>query len=166
MPLPAEVPGLNGQRVLGVACGESHGVAVMQDGCVWSWGCGRAGQLGRGSDGPRGEPLRLAALVNGSTGVRQVACGADCSMAVTQGGALLVWGDLSWYPSPPFCDASWYHEGPDRVLYVYGRAGVAQRSPAGIAQRMKGALTSGQAAGSKVASEGEGSWCPWRGSRE
>jgi hypothetical protein len=95
IPLPSEVPALRDQRVVGVACGNSHGLAVMQDGCVWAWGGGARGQLGTGDDHPSPEPVALPALAHG--GVRQLACGGHSCMAVTYQGALLVWGDVSWY---------------------------------------------------------------------
>jgi hypothetical protein len=47
--VPTPVAGLPGARVTEIACGEAHNVALCDDGAVYTWGAGVAGQLGRGA---------------------------------------------------------------------------------------------------------------------
>lgn len=55
---------LMGQRVVTVACGHLHSVAITQEGRLWSWGCGSDGRLGHGDEIDQVTPRLCEALVS------------------------------------------------------------------------------------------------------
>ena len=72
--LPRRVSRLRHLRVLGIACGDFHSLALADDGYVYTWGAGAFGELGHGDLRHCAEPRRL-------DGVRRhalafAACGA------------------------------------------------------------------------------------------
>jgi alpha-tubulin suppressor-like RCC1 family protein len=73
-----------------IAAGDLHGVALQNDGSVWTWGFNDGGQLGDNgpTDTPRATPARLTTL----SGVTTIAAGGRQSAAVTQDGTLWNWG--------------------------------------------------------------------------
>lgn len=73
-----------------LSTGDHHGVALLDDGSVYTWGAGDGGQLGNGTiteDGD-GEPGQILA---GQT-VTAVFAGRNSSFALLQNGSLLAWG--------------------------------------------------------------------------
>ncbi len=96
---PMPVLALTGRRVLQVACGGSHTLAVVADagstfGALFAWGTGTVGQLGLGEavhvqDAPAAVPLRSRAAVT------RVAAGLVSSAAILATGEALLWGDNS-----------------------------------------------------------------------
>ena len=90
-------PASGTERVVHVACGDTHTLAVTHTGAVWVWGAGPTGQLGLGALASGGSmdvavPTRLEAL----RGVPVCRClaGAQHSVAQVQGtdAPLFVWG--------------------------------------------------------------------------
>lgn len=59
---PRRIRALAGQKVKHIAAGAFHSFAVAEDGRVWSWGRGREGQLGHGSDADQPIPTVVQAL--------------------------------------------------------------------------------------------------------
>ena len=59
---PQRVNALRHARVVGVACGEFHSLALTDEGHVYSWGAGAFGELGHGDRSHRSEPTRIEAL--------------------------------------------------------------------------------------------------------
>jgi hypothetical protein len=53
------VAGLDGLRVVGVACGTRHTLCVTESGLVYVWGANEAGQLGQGDFLDRSAPARV-----------------------------------------------------------------------------------------------------------
>lgn len=43
------VGSLDAQKIAGVACGQTHSLAVNEQGQVFAWGSGKGGQLGLGT---------------------------------------------------------------------------------------------------------------------
>jgi hypothetical protein len=77
------------ERIVQVAVGVAHGVALKADGSVWTWGHNEYGQLGR--DDP--DYLRMEpAPVPGLGGVVRVAAGPIHTVAVRGDGTVWVWG--------------------------------------------------------------------------
>jgi chromosome segregation ATPase len=74
-----------------VAAGSFHTVVLTQQGEVFSWGCGRDGQLGHGDWGSPRVPHLVKALQGKD--VIQVGCGEYHSAALTSSGELYTWGD-------------------------------------------------------------------------
>ena len=71
--------GIKATRVLQVACGEAHCVAVDQSGDVWAWGKGSSGQLGHGKCTDELAPVRVVVREDDSGG-------ADTAASSTTGG--------------------------------------------------------------------------------
>ncbi len=77
--------------------GSGHLCAVREDGSVWCWGRGTAGQLGDGESSGRTRAVQ-ARLGRGGrdagplTGVSQVSVGRDMSCAVSDSGSVWCWG--------------------------------------------------------------------------
>lgn len=68
--------------------GESHSLAVRQDGTAWAWGDNAYGQLGNGDTVDQTSPVQ----VQGLTGVVAVAAGTAHSVALSSTGAVWTWG--------------------------------------------------------------------------
>ena len=88
--VPRRVEALAAKRVVQVAAGTYHRVAVMSTGELWSWGYGSFGQLGHGDQQNQLVPRRVEALA--AERVVQVAAGPYHTVAVTSTGALWTWG--------------------------------------------------------------------------
>ena len=60
--LPKKVEALAGQHVIAVSAGGYHSLAITAGGGVWSWGCGRQGQLAHGDEQHQLLPKKVEAL--------------------------------------------------------------------------------------------------------
>ncbi|XP_057223353.1 RCC1 and BTB domain-containing protein 1 isoform X2 [Malurus melanocephalus] len=78
------------KKVVEVACGSHHSMALSLDGDVYGWGYNGNGQLGLGNNGNQLTPCRVAALH--SVCVLQIACGYAHTLALTDEGLLYAWG--------------------------------------------------------------------------
>lgn len=74
------------------ACGHYHSVVVNEDGEVWAWGAGEAGQLGIGSQVHKSVPTFVGGAELFRSRVVQAAAGAKHTAAVTADGKLFSWG--------------------------------------------------------------------------
>lgn len=81
------------------AVGRKHAAVVTATGAVYAWGEGRGGKLGLGHDQDQPLPQRVRHGLEGRV-VTAVACGDDCTAALTEGGELFMWGRLH-ADSPP-----------------------------------------------------------------
>lgn len=75
-------------RVLHMAAGGAHALAIKPDGTLWSWGDNSVGQLGTG----RPESSRRPVPVARPAGARGIAAGASHSLAVWDDGSVWAWG--------------------------------------------------------------------------
>mmetsp|Transcript_80705 Transcript_80705/g.130798 ORF Transcript_80705/g.130798 Transcript_80705/m.130798 type:complete len:902 (-) Transcript_80705:41-2746(-) len=108
-PLPMHLEDLHCRRIIQVAAGHTHSLAVTRDGLVFSWGSSQYGKLGHGpvpdvtnEDGAlmsahtsRWWPFCASPMeVNGLRGrpISQVACGEHHSLAATVDGEVMAWG--------------------------------------------------------------------------
>ena len=82
---------LAGVRVVGVAAGDAHSIALAADGRVFTFGEGEYGQLGHGDGISRTLPQRVAGAL-ASLRVVRVACGTSHVAVVTEDGSLLTFG--------------------------------------------------------------------------
>ena len=83
-----------GGKVVLVAAGVGHTVALTEDGVLWVWGDGSWGQLGLGDTNNRLVPTRLGAgEVFGGSLVRMAACGFAHTLVVTVAGSVWAWGE-------------------------------------------------------------------------
>jgi hypothetical protein len=74
--------------VVAVVAGADHGLALLEEGEVLSWGSNGAGQLGDGTRLDRQRPVRVAGL----TGVVALAAGTAHSLALHDDGTVWTWG--------------------------------------------------------------------------
>jgi alpha-tubulin suppressor-like RCC1 family protein len=84
---PRTIPGLT--RVVAVAAGSSHSLALRDDGTVLSWGDNSSGQLGLGDTASRLQPVPIPALSD----VQAISAGGFQSFAIRRDGAVLAWGN-------------------------------------------------------------------------
>uniref|UniRef100_A0A0G4F642 HYR domain-containing protein n=1 Tax=Chromera velia CCMP2878 TaxID=1169474 RepID=A0A0G4F642_9ALVE len=89
-PLPVE--GLEGERVVGVACGGSHSAAWTEEGNLFMWGRGEHGQLGLGDRETRRNASLVSAAVLEGEAVTQVALGGSHTLIACRSGRLFSWG--------------------------------------------------------------------------
>lgn len=87
---PSPVDGLDGVKVVDVACGRQHSVALSSDGEVYTWGFGKDGALGHGSRDSVGTPKKVEGLAGKH--VTEVACGREFTLALTSTGEVFAWG--------------------------------------------------------------------------
>src|SRR3712207_4745846 len=88
--MPVEVGGLGG-GVEQIAAGQSHTLALKEDGTVWAWGDNFFGELGNGINGIKAdspEPVRVKDL----EGVRAIEGGGWFSLALKNDGTVWTWG--------------------------------------------------------------------------
>ncbi|KAG1660841.1 hypothetical protein FOA52_008952 [Chlamydomonas sp. UWO 241] len=92
VPSPRQCP-LPHVRIVSVACGTSHTLAIGESGSLWTCGKNNCGQLGLGN---LGDSSRLQ-MVQNLPGARVVsaAAGAAHSVALASDGSLFTWGDGS-----------------------------------------------------------------------
>ena len=83
---PGPVANLAG--IVALAAGADHGLALKNDGTVWSWGRNFVGELGDGTATQRAAPVQVANL----TGVVAIAAGANTSLALKDDGSVWIWG--------------------------------------------------------------------------
>lgn len=74
--------GLTGKKVIEVACGSHHSLALTNDGEVYAFGQNNSGQVGCGSTANQPTPRRVSAVI-GSTKIVSIACGQTSSFAST-----------------------------------------------------------------------------------
>uniref|UniRef100_UPI003590129A RCC1 and BTB domain-containing protein 1 isoform X2 n=1 Tax=Myxine glutinosa TaxID=7769 RepID=UPI003590129A len=82
---------LAGKRVVQVACGSHHSVALSDDGEVYAWGYNNCGQVGSGTTANQATPRRVTACIQNKVAVA-IACGQTSSMAVFDNGEVYGWG--------------------------------------------------------------------------
>lgn len=84
-------------RVVEVAAGSTHSLALVDTGAVFSFGSNRLGQLGRSvEDRESSQPHCVDALVEQRVRARSVAVGAFFSHAVSEDGRLFSWGSNAY----------------------------------------------------------------------
>jgi alpha-tubulin suppressor-like RCC1 family protein len=89
---PARALMPDGRKVVAVACGGVHCVALCAGGPVYAWGENTSGQLGIGIYCRwREEPQEVTVLEH--AGIMQVSCGLFHTLAVSDGGLVYSWGD-------------------------------------------------------------------------
>lgn len=89
---PVRLDSLDSHKVISIACGQQHTVAVTHTGVLASWGAAEFGQLGQGKD--VGVDVLHPRIVKAPHGVRfvQVACGDAHTLALTCNGRIFSCG--------------------------------------------------------------------------
>ncbi|KAL3715372.1 hypothetical protein ACJRO7_007151 [Eucalyptus globulus] len=92
---PKPIPSLEHVRIIQIASGGYHSLALTDDGKVLSWGHGGHGQLGHSSIQSQKVPTVVDALANEH--VIFIACEGSTSAAITDEGKLYMWGNSKDY---------------------------------------------------------------------
>ena len=87
---PKLVEALNGVNAKSVSCGRKHTAVCTKDGEVYTFGCGKDGQLGHGDTKDKTSPALVQALEGKH--ITQVQCGQYHTMALTSSGYVFTWG--------------------------------------------------------------------------
>lgn len=90
IPTPRMVVALQGKFVRQVACGAHHMAILTEAGEVFTMGTGAQYRLGHGDHGDRKQPA-LVEFLQGK-GVRQMACGDDFTVVLTDNDSVYTWG--------------------------------------------------------------------------
>ena len=83
----------SGSRIIRVAAGEKHSLALDSEGQVWSWGANNRGQLGLGGTARQSKPTKISSSAFAGERIVGIACSAFSSFAVTESGVVWSWGD-------------------------------------------------------------------------
>jgi len=87
--LPTLVPSMQDRRIVSIAAGTWHCLALSREGEVYSWGDGDDGSLGHADSGERAVPSRVESLSR----IESIAAGDNrTSAAVDAAGRLFTWG--------------------------------------------------------------------------
>jgi alpha-tubulin suppressor-like RCC1 family protein len=78
-----------GPRVVDVAAGDAHSMALTNTGDVYTWGNNASGQLGDGTTVDRFTPKKVEGLTN----IRAIAAGGAFSLALDSSGTVWAWGN-------------------------------------------------------------------------
>ena len=88
---PARVAVFAEKRVVSVAAGAHHTLAITADGALFTFGLGANGKLGHGDTLTQKLPKRAAALAKHT--VVHVGAGRDHSIAIAAAGTVFSWGE-------------------------------------------------------------------------
>jgi len=78
----------NLDKVIAIAAGSNHTLALKSDGTVWAWGLNTGGQLGDGTTTNSVTPKRVPLLTN----IAAIAAGSNHSLALRSDGTVWTWG--------------------------------------------------------------------------
>jgi alpha-tubulin suppressor-like RCC1 family protein len=78
----------NPLKIIAIAAGRKHTLALADDGTVWAWGNSGRGQLGNGAFGKSNQPVKVIGLQN----VIAIAAGDSHSIALKKDGTVWTWG--------------------------------------------------------------------------
>ncbi|XP_074657559.1 RCC1 and BTB domain-containing protein 1-like [Tubulanus polymorphus] len=82
---------LAGKKVVSIACGSHHSLALTDTGEAFSWGQNNCGQIGSGTTTNQPNPRKIIACIGMRT-VTAIACGQTSSMCIVDNGDVFGWG--------------------------------------------------------------------------
>ena len=88
---------LAGQKIVAIAAGSSHNLALCEDGTLAAWGANESGQLGNGGTVPSLVPVAVGAgsVLTGKP-VVAVAAGSTHNLVLCADGTLVAWGSNTY----------------------------------------------------------------------
>jgi len=89
--IPIE-PSLIMEQVIAIAAGDSHALAIREDGSLWAWGWNAFGQVGNGQINDANNSCQSTPVQIFESGVKCVSAGYHHSLAIMEDGALWGWG--------------------------------------------------------------------------
>lgn len=112
--VPIRIQFLEDVKIVQVAAGSNHVLALDDKKKVWSWGWGGYGQLGHRKPGDELRPRRIESFDGDHYSLDMVACGASASYAVQRSRkSIYYWGltkktgESNMYPKPVFDMQGW-----------------------------------------------------------
>jgi len=91
---PVEITrNFTGSRIIRLAAGSNHNLALDSEGQVWAWGSSAYGQLGLGNTIRQTKPVKVAASLLGGSRIVGIACSSFSSFAVSESGVVWAWGN-------------------------------------------------------------------------
>ncbi|TKR72314.1 hypothetical protein L596_019783 [Steinernema carpocapsae] len=87
VPSPTLINSLGHLKIVQIACGNFHSIALTDQGEVYSWGLNNSGQLGVGSTINHGMPRKVEGTLRNRF-VKYVSCGQKSTLALTDSGEL------------------------------------------------------------------------------
>ena len=81
-----------GRRIVAIAAGGAHSVALLDDGALYTWGRNAGGQLGLGDFEERLTPTLVPSSPFGGAPLTSIAAGANHTAALLSDGDLYTWG--------------------------------------------------------------------------
>jgi len=114
-PQPKYIAALASKKVVAIASGNNHSLALDSDGHLHSWGFGGYGRLGHKVQKDEFKPRQIEMFENRLTLPldSKIACGNMTSFATIKGGQLYIWGkpkatgDTIMYPKPLLEISGW-----------------------------------------------------------
>ena len=88
---PVQVGGLAGMKIVAIAAGFDHAVALKNDGTVWAWGNNSKGQLGNGTTVDSATPVPVGWL----SGIITISAGFRYTVALNYDKTVWTWGNNS-----------------------------------------------------------------------
>jgi len=79
-------------KIVQMACGHFHMLALQEDGGLWAWGFNEDGRLGIGSNKSQPKPVPILPILHATSKIVNITCGGSHSMALTDEGQLFTWG--------------------------------------------------------------------------
>ncbi|EGF78033.1 hypothetical protein BATDEDRAFT_91148 [Batrachochytrium dendrobatidis JAM81] len=92
--MPKPITKLEDKKIVAIACGTNHSLALDDQGAVYSWGCGGYGRLGLPDSPPKDifVPTEVPGFKDRNNMVKKIACGTTSCMAIDGRNALYLWG--------------------------------------------------------------------------
>ncbi|XP_011635998.1 RCC1 and BTB domain-containing protein 1-like isoform X2 [Pogonomyrmex barbatus] len=94
-PTLVNMPNVSGsifmKRIVDIACGSHHSVALTEEGEVYAWGQNSCGQVGSSISTNQGAPRQVNSNLAGKK-VVNISCGQTSTMAVIENGEVFGWG--------------------------------------------------------------------------
>jgi len=128
---PTPVPSMHGRRIVSVAAGDDHCLALSAEAEVYSWGDNDYGSLGHGDVDARGVPSRIESLSR----IERIAVGpCGTSAAVDEDGRLFTWGKACFcYIDMDESGEAERFEGPSGLGYELDAEAMRQTTPKQVA---------------------------------
>jgi alpha-tubulin suppressor-like RCC1 family protein len=82
-------------RVVAIAAGGNHGVALDEDGLVYTWGYGAYGRLGNGAPADVLVPTKIKLFETVRLRVASIAAGSSSTFAITKEGSMLYFAGIT-----------------------------------------------------------------------
>ncbi|GEP44869.1 hypothetical protein BGE01nite_41600 [Brevifollis gellanilyticus] len=79
-------------RIIRLAAGSHHNLALDSDGQLWAWGSNTHGQLGLGDTPRQAKPVKISAASFNGARIIGIACSSHSSFAVSESGVVWAWG--------------------------------------------------------------------------